>query len=323
MFANYEELLSELSTNLKARPLDLAYSFVARISPLAAKELGENRANLGLHLQEITDFCRSFYLIPSGESRFPNVLNNREALLLAEVIAPLHDVLKYIGSFQSSVMPDHEVLTAELVRRSFMARRVILNGQEHTLTAQDVEFIATVIGDHENINKEQGRADWVNSHNSTERAKALFFVADVLTGVIVEQPAGSNQWAMNLEQLNKRFVDLYVRHIDLHRGKVFRPEWGLSAIEDLSTTLEKLVSHGCSIRGGRPNESARETIVKAALAGVDRALASDDAFKRDTQLGNFEERSSKFLSDRQLERIARVRARLEELLALPRPPASL
>jgi hypothetical protein len=314
MFENYKELLESLNSSQGAPLLHRVYHFISTKSGLAQKELAQERSGLGLHLREITDFCRAFYQTQDGASRFPDLLNDRQAALLAQLAAPLHDVLKYLGSYQSQIMPDHEVLTAELVRQKFTGGTVMLNEKETTLTKEDVEFVASVIGDHENINKEEGRSEWVNSSNPIERAKALFFVADVLTGVIVERPAASGLWGMDPEQFEERFVDLYFRHIDLNKGKIFRPEWGLKAIADLSTTLDTLVEKGCDILGSNRTETTRETLVKGALQAIDRAIAADDVCRGATTSENDAARESRILNNEQCERIGKVQQQLEEML---------
>lgn len=306
-FANFNTLLTSLRTSTQQLVVEELYNKVKEISPLAAQQLdGDPPTGLGLHLKEITEFSKSFYLV-DGKSRFPDIMNDRHALLFAEVVAPVHDLLKYLGSLESQIAFDHEVFTAELVKHVFPGKQVKLGGVDTTLSAADVEFIAAVVSDHENLYKELGRDGWSRSQDPYERAKALFFVADTLTGAI--QPIGNSgvDWKIDAEQLKVRFVDLYFRHIDPVKGKTFRPEWGLYAVKDLSNTLKHLSEHEITIQGTNPQSSARESLVKAALDGVDQALKAQDARRSNkTSL-------EKSLTDAQVEHVRHVQQELSKL----------
>jgi len=172
-------------------------------------------------------------------------------------------------------MPDHEVMIAELVKRTFVGKRAVLNGRETRLSRDDVEFIAAVSGDHENIEKEEGRSRYILSSDPKERAKALFFIADTLTGVLVEEQNGG-AWRFDESQLEKRFIDLYVRHLDPVVRKIFRPEWGAAAVADLTAAFAVLEGrHGCRIRGTEEQPSPGNALARAALTAISRTLAAD------------------------------------------------
>lgn len=314
MWALYQELMDQLATPSEEPVLEQVYTFVKRVNPLAAEQLTERPTGLGLHLSSIRAFCNALYCTPEGRSRFPHILTDRQALVLAELAAPLHDSLKYLGSFKAQLMPDHEIVTAELVRRTFTGHTVIIRGQRSVLTAEDVDLVASTIGDHENIEKEAGRTDWLRSPDVRRRAKALFFVADVLTGAIVEDAPGCGRFHFDASELDARFVDLYFRHIDPVKGKIFRPEWGLDAMRDLGTTLGTLVSeHGLELTGADGSGTPLQTMQAAARAGLERALAADtERWAQARAAGR--PAPEKFLAPEQL---ARVRAMLAQLPAHP------
>jgi hypothetical protein len=206
-------------------------------------------------------------------------------------------------------MPDHEIMTAQLVREIFASRTIKAPSQtlagtgkdEVMLSAEDVEFVAMVIGSHENINKEQGRSKLLYSDRVVERAKAMFFVADTLTGVIV--PDGEGGWKTDSSQLNSRFEDHYFRRIDPVKGKVFRPEWGLKAIEDLSATLGEM-QETVTIAGTEPGSTPRQTLREACIRAVDKSLQAEMDRRA---LGDPR------LCEEQLGRVYAVRERLEKL----------
>ncbi len=233
------------------------------------------KGGLGIHLKEITEFSRNFLLDVQGNSRFPNLISTHNAQLFADVAAPMHDVLKFLGTTDAQVMPDHETITAAFVRENFAGREVTLRGKPYTLTSEDAEFIAGVIADHENIEKpnEASRSSYIHG-GKLERAKALFFVADVLTGAVVPEGDG-NTFTFDLKQLDTRFTDLYFRHIDLVKGKIFRPQWGAHTIGDLVETFNTLQTNG--LRMNNPEgRSTKDILVSAALEAIIRARAAND-----------------------------------------------
>lgn len=306
MWENYQALLDRLELKSSEPVLEQIYDYLRLVSPLAAEQLTEKPSGLGVHLRDIRHFCNALFCTPEGRSRFDRVLTDREALILAEVTAPLHDSLKYLGTFKAQVVPDHEIITAELVRRTFVGRTARLRGEATTLSREDVDLISSVIGDHENIEKEAGRTLWLAADDVRQRAKALFFIADVLTGAIIEDPPGSGVFRFDPDQLDRRFVDLYFRHIDPVKGKIFRPEWGLAAMRDLGTTLDSLVkNHGLVLSSERDGGSAKSILKSAARAGIERALAADaERWRVARDAGR--DQPDQFLSKEQLERIRRV-----------------
>jgi hypothetical protein len=312
MWNRLEGLKEALRENPKVDPLNVVYEYLKSDKekfPYAAAELPTQSSGLGLHLKEITEFQRSFFTTAEGKSRFPELVNDRQAWLMANVAAPMHDVLKYLGSPKAQVMPDHEVMTAQLLREIFEGCTIEAPGQilagtnkeAVKLSAEDVEFVAKVIGDHENINKELGRSEWVHSDSAVDRAKAMFFVADTLTGVIV--PDGHGDWRMDSNQLNSRFEDLYFRHIDPVKGKIFRPEWGLKAIEDLSAALGEM-QRAVRISGTELGSTPQQTLKEACIRTVDRSLQAETDRRASGDLK---------LSEEQLERVRAVREQLDKL----------
>jgi hypothetical protein len=275
-FGNFEKLVGLFAGYSGDSAVGELYGLVKTISPLAKAQIEASPpTGLGLHLLEITEFARSFFLIDGHKSRFPEILSDHKALLLVEVVAPVHDLLKYLGTPASMIPFDHEVVTAELLKRTCVGKRVVLANRVETLSQDDVAFIAAVVSDHENLYKEHGRSQWVRSENECERAKALFFVADTLTGAIVPKDPAGTAWRIDRDQLKARFVDLYFRHIDPVAGKTFRPEWARHAVADLSATLKVLTNSGIAIEGTDPGVSASQSLLCAALDGIDRALQAD------------------------------------------------
>ncbi len=73
----------------------MTFEYLLALSPAL---LPTQSSGLGLHLKEITNFQRDFLTMPDGKLRSPEPVTDRQAWLLANVAAPMHDVLKYLGS---------------------------------------------------------------------------------------------------------------------------------------------------------------------------------------------------------------------------------
>jgi hypothetical protein len=310
MWEQYNELIKQVNNSNSGNVLEFVQKFILLNSETARSEFLEPRTRLAAHLQEIEKFSTSFFLTAEGHSRFGiSILSERHAKLISYLIAPLHDLAKYLGSPLAQVVPDHEIMAAELVRRTFEGKNVSLAGTESVLTVEDINFTAGVIGDHENLEKELGRREWIKSTNPIERAKALFSIADTLTAALVSQDQGKT-WLVDPSQFRKRFTDLYFRHIDLEKGKIFRPEWGLHTIEDLAFSLEYLESHSSvKIHGLTPQETIKEAMKQSGLEAIDSALAAN----KDRLLQNSSGTSMLTFSPQQLEAILRVRSELSDI----------
>lgn len=295
MWEKYESLLLTLENIQGKTIIEAAYTFLTENFARAAKEFTPPTTKLAQHLEQISNFCQSFFVSAEGHSRYPQVISDRKALLLAYVAAPMHDIAKYLGSRESQIRCDHEIMTAELIRRTCEGKKVFLAGKETTLEAADINFISEIIGDHENLEKELDRRDRITSKDETERAKALFFMADVLAGVLVETPSGSNNWQIDAKQLDARYTDLVFRHIDPVKGKICRPVWIEHTHADLQHILEVLESQPNSpLKIGNAGLKARKSLTVATIRGIDLAFTEDNKRNRDARL------AKKFSPDKSL-----------------------
>jgi hypothetical protein len=271
-YATLRDFVSESSDPLKA-----AFQFVFDFSPLARNHRDEPAQNTLLnHLKEVTDFARDFILVNDDTSRFPRLLNDRHAILIAHVAAPLHDLMKYLGPPKAQIMPDHEIMAAELVHRIFEGKSIDVRGVgEIKFSHADCEFLSSLLGDHENIEKEAGRTRFILSESVTDRAKAIFSVLDTLTGVIKPDDTAMTNWCCDRAQLDLRFTDLVYRHIDQEKGKIFRPEWAATTIKDLSYTVGQLSRHGVKVSGSEPGETFQQALARSGLRAIELSLKDD------------------------------------------------
>jgi hypothetical protein len=278
MLQRYSQLCDVVAASYY--PLQAAIDFVAEHSPLAKAHLeSPSPKTLWTHLKEVSEFAQEFIVTNKSSSRFPRLLTDRQAILIAHVAAPLHDLMKYLGAHQAQIMPDHEIMAAELVRRHFEGKSIFIAGVgELTFTREDCTFLSSLIGDHENIEKESGRTYFISSDRVIDRAKALFSVLDTLTGVIKRDEA-RNLWSCNRAQLDERFTDLVYRHIDLVKGKIFRPGWAATTIQDLSHTVMHLSQHGMHVAGTSEGETFQQALAKSGLRAIASAL-EDNRMRR-------------------------------------------
>ena len=309
---NFEDLQQHLSTHNSNNKLDIVsdlYAFVTSINSRANEQLGDTPTGLGLHLNEVKEFCCNLFVNIDGNSRIPLLLSDRHAQLIAYVIAPLHDVLKYLGKENAQIVPDHEILLAEISKKYFTDRTAIINGSSSILSQDDVDFIAAVIGDHENIFKEHGRESFISSQDSVQRAKALFSLADTLTGCFKEQGQNTGIWLIDEPALDKRFINLCFRHIDLVEGKTFRPSWIVHATRDLLRALDHLRDSGYKFFDSQTSMNMEKIIIDGSLISIERAIEKDKTRSKDSGI-----EAEKKLSASQLEAISKSRNDLFSLL---------
>jgi hypothetical protein len=262
-----EENLVATSDKKKNFRYPFAHKMLTKIKLPNKEGLHYPPNGLGAHIQEVDDYGESVAFTSDGKYKLGSFFSEGKtetgdtippehyAALLVDVVGPVHDILKFLGTLEAQIMPDHEIMTAALVRKYFEGRTVTLRGKDYTLTEEDVEFVAQVIEDHENIGdpnylRELGRDKYASADNNADRAKSLFFLIDTQTGVF--EVGEDGKVVLNQEQLKKRFADLYFRHVArfiyendteqvIKTAKVFRPEWGAYALRDyiaLFTELE-------------------------------------------------------------------------------------
>jgi hypothetical protein len=262
----------------------------------ARKQLLEKPAGgLGIHLEEVQKFIGHLLLKPDKTSRFKVVAENnqvpfltdRQALLMTHVVAPMHDLLKFLSPKEGQVMPDHEVVTAKLIRDFFVDQTVDLGltdnatdntaeNSTHSLTARDVEFIAGVVGDHENIHKEIGRDAFATSPSAIDRAKAVFFIADTLTMAL---EITDLEVHLNQSELERRFIDLYQRHFDRSISKTFRPQWCLYTLKDFRATFVELEKNGLNFSAVSGVDTLISTVAQKMAENIESVLERESIAK--------------------------------------------
>lgn len=254
--------------------------FFRKISTFADRVYGNNESGeikeLPLHLEQITKASKQLLFSNDGTIRFDELLSPRQATLMTDIIAPWHDLLKFLGEPNAQVMPDHEVITADFFKKHLIGKTFLFEGRVEKLTEDDVNFISQVIGDHENIEKEENRNNFITSEKPVERAKAVFFLLDVLTGCFDEKALNERKLVVIEDVVKERFTDLYFRHIDPVRGKIYRPQWGLYAISDIVSTLSTLRE---KYRFQMESESIN-IIISEAKKSIEQAFEADTWHKK-------------------------------------------
>jgi hypothetical protein len=310
MWEAYGKLEKVVRSNDGSQPvLETVFRFLKEETALALKQLTGPPSGLGKHLADVKELIASLALSADGRSRFRDLLTDREAALLVDIVADMHDGLKYLGTEAAQVAPDHEVMTAELIRNSFEGKSATIGGVSSMLTRDDIDFLVEVIGDHENLEKEVGREAFIRSGVATDHAKALFFVADTLSGSVIPVAGQDGPWQLDAAQLDARFGDLFFRHLDAVNRKIFRPEWGVATIKNLVDTFQQLELRGMRFIGPSPEESFVDALAAVALKAIDKAFAEDNARWQAAGPSGPE----KYLSNNEIVRINKARAEITAL----------
>jgi hypothetical protein len=254
-FANIRKFTSELERIIvQDHPTpETAVEAIQKALDVVVPREVRNKLALTKHLNEAgSEGVKWVSIIAESTDEYGRTyLNSRQMELFSNYAAPIHDLMKWLGTPDMQSMSDHENMIGYVVATYF---------GEMGMSKEDVEFLTKVVGDHENIFKEEGRRGWALSQDPAERAKALFFVADVLTGVTEMHSDGVLR--VNLPAIRERFTDLYFRHIE---GKVFRPEWGVAAVSDLIAFFSGLEDRF----NINTDHDFYLNIVDAALAAID------------------------------------------------------
>ncbi len=297
-YKNFDTFKLKLTAEVAAHRGDRSQAVSAIRRALDATVATQPDAPLHKHLQETVDTV--VVLTPAAshtdaEHQTP-YLSAAEMKLLTEVVTPIHDLLKFLGSPGSQALPDHEVLI------SYIADEFL---PDLGYTSEEVEFVSRVLANHENIYKEKGRDEFSRSESPVEKAMSLFFMADVLTGAIVVREGGV--YDLDKDKLEIRLSELYFRHLDPVQRKISlpRPEWGLYSVKDLTELCKTLRDQ----HGVKFTDSFIPSIIDAAIEGIRRTLDANGARAENVQ--NTEPR----LSDSEIMDIMDARTALQEMRA--------
>ncbi|MEP7166662.1 MAG: hypothetical protein ABI758_01635 [Candidatus Woesebacteria bacterium] len=249
--------------------------------------IANENGGLLAHLQETAAAARDM------SARFRelhvSVLSNRQMLLLSEAAAPLHDVIKLLGSPNAQIEADHEHVMAEIFEKIAVGKRIVALGQgdEQILTTEDVRFLAGIVGKHEDVYREEEFAAFTQSFKqemgtniddpiAIERGRMLFHLID-LFGRATDITKEGEFVIVDQEKFKDRYVNLFRRHIklpiqgsfDWSKGKMFRPLWGLYAEHSVKETLFALGEYGITVRPetiDRIVGSIQNVLVEAKIA---------------------------------------------------------
>lgn len=289
--ANLEVMLADASVS-KDNPFTVIFEAIKKTIPL-----NEKAASLMEHLHEVQvtmDRLRELVVKHPGKDG-QNFLSQERMDLLVNYVAPLHDILKLLGPPNVQSIPDHEILIGYIVSEYF---------GKLGFSVDEVEFMSSVISNHENIFKEAGRSGYAKSPKESDRGSALFFLADTLTGVL---EIGDEVITLNAGQLRSRFTDLYVRHMDPGSRKIAlpRPEWGIFTVKDYLATFAVLEDQ----YGIKFAPDARQMLVVAAIEGIDITRANDEARRSNA------ENKIALMSEDELRALETTKQELQEIQA--------
>lgn len=214
------------------------------------------------HLDESGESGISLFKGLSDVIKKDGLLTPRHAKLM-EFALKTHDLSKLVGSINAQIDPDHEVIYIQVVGKHLEGKTFYSSdGEKITFTKDDVNFITNVVGFHEDIYREEDfakqsellrKSNNLNDPNvAVGRARAIMHFIDIFGNAI-----GFDKGQLKIKDkdaFEKRFVDLYRRHIRLplltknkgltiwKNGKAYRPEWGLHGVGGLTWTFGILKS---------------------------------------------------------------------------------
>ncbi|KKP68273.1 MAG: hypothetical protein UR68_C0009G0011 [Candidatus Roizmanbacteria bacterium GW2011_GWA2_35_19] len=235
MFQNYRKVIkyainlvnSERSKYIKG-DLKSAFNLLNDSIEYICPEDETRHADLIKHREDVNKSASSLRDVLKQIKVEESLLNDHQMDLLVDYVAPLHDRGKYLVSFDGQIDSDHQILMGLLIRKVF----ALLD-----IDKKDIDFIAGVVGDHENVGKEIARQGFIDSSDPIERAKAIFLIFDVLTNAVDAEKITDKQ-ILSLDSENlKRFADIIYRHTDPRQATTFYPDWAVYTVEDLAHIL--------------------------------------------------------------------------------------
>lgn len=220
-------------------------------------------APLNEHLAKVSNYARKLVKIlleqakSSSESESP--LNKKGLTVIAEIVAPLHDIIKHLSKPSGQFSTDHQVVIQHVL--SHYGHILGLDSEESTLAAE-------VAGDHENAST-ISRAELLETAKNKNleqkeialiHAKVIFYFIDTFTEVIVEEEPNA-ELKVNPEALKGRFRDILDRWNDPLLTPGIEPEWALLAYKDYSAAINLLEkTYGLKIAA-----EARLAVIESAV----------------------------------------------------------
>ncbi len=236
MFNNYNEL-KEFAEKYEGG--NFANDFVNK----SLKCLSEEKVIKGLeaHLNQVHDTMEELLkAIPES------MMDNRHKELM-KFAAKIHDLFKGLTTAKGQITADHYILLAKFIEDNFTNKVV----EMEALSNGEVEFLADVIKNHENIHHESECLKVAiddttyTTPNSKGLARMFILIADVITNSVVFN--GESRKIKVSEETLYRYLDLCSRHINPETRKIFRPEWVSITAITLIKIFDKLIENGVSV----------------------------------------------------------------------------
>ncbi len=213
------------------------------------------------HLEEVGDSAHEF-----GKNIPDELLDKRKKILMV-FAGKTHDICKLLGTMNAQIDPDHEIIYKEIIGPHLVGKKFVHEGETIVFNQDDVDFITSLVGFHEDIHREKYFASKAESlkkdtplkepEKSVQRARTIFHCLDIYGSAIGFE--NGKLKILNQKNFKSRFIDLFQRHIKLplksttenginwSMGKVFRPEWGEHGVIGLTHTFELLQEWGVKV----------------------------------------------------------------------------
>ncbi len=225
-------------------PAGILREMVETIKPKANQDAGLNN-----HLKSVANYARKITRLiiavieKNSRENIQNtpLLTKRYLQILSTMIAPLHDIIKHLGNFQSQLSSDHQVVIEHIFTKF---------GSFFGLDEEEQRFAAQVIGKHDNPSD---RSLSVLLAEVQERsaepeelriihAQILFYLTDAFTELLVVEPNSDSvpRLKLNLSALTERYQSILTRHNDPLVSSHIDPGWAVIAYRDFEVALKLL-----------------------------------------------------------------------------------
>ena len=227
----------------------------------------ENFTGLEDHINKVsntaTELLSTLSQISKDDTTIDPLLSEHEQDLLIKS-AELHDKGKKLVDSSGSIDPDHERVISYLIRKIFPLLEI---------ENSDINFIAGVVGDHENVWKEEDHEHLIDSDNHLNCAKGLFLIFDVLTGAVdTNKMANDGIISINSDKL-VRLRNIIFAYTDPRQAKAYNPKWGVFTVRDLAHTLQTIADR----YNLKTEPGMYEVLFQNVQSGLELLLVMDDA----------------------------------------------
>lgn len=222
--------------------VDMFKKLIASLRPIS-----EQFPDLNQHLDKVTAYANQLCKVLASETPMETPLQASHLHLIAKFVAPLHDIIKHLGSFDSQISTDHQLV----MRHIFTTYRLFFE-----LDEAEANFVGAVAGDHENATtitrSELLKAPESSMDNDSEElaiihAKVIFYLIDTFTDMFQPEAAADKTLRLDPAALHQRLTGILERWNDPALTPNINPSWALTAYQDFAASLDLLSQYQVTV----------------------------------------------------------------------------